>query len=180
MLKLSENCPRVYLAGSISKNCWRHTFIPGLRGVLVDRQGSPQPIDCGNFIYVGPFFVACDHGCSHGPATHGVTGDGCGSSDAWTREEIYRRNNAAIQSADALIAYITRYDCIGTVWEIAFAQDRGIPTYLVFAPEIDTNEFWVPRMRTARLRAGLTTAKVEGLPAVVRAIVGLIGRRSGR
>jgi hypothetical protein len=181
MLKLSEICPRVYLAGSISKNCWRHTLVPGLRGALTDTHTLPKPIDCGLFTYTGPFFVACDHGCSHGPATHGVAGyNGCGSVEALTRGEVFRRNCAAIESADIVIAYITRYDCVGTVWEIAYAQDRGIPTYLVFAAGIDAKEFWVPGVRAAQLRPGLTTATVEELPAVVSAIIRLAGRRGGR
>lgn len=180
MLKVSENYVRVYLAGKISKNCWRHTLVTGLRGAHEDVCTTPQTPECEAFIYTGPFFVACDHACSHGPTTHGAGDDGCGSVDAPTRDEVFRRNCAAIESADIVIAYIDTYDCIGTVWEIAYAQDRGIPTYLVFAPEIDAKEFWVPRMRAVRLRAALTKATVEGLPAVVGAIIGLIGRRGGR
>jgi len=180
MLKLSENCPRVYLAGKISKNCWRHTLVPGLRGAHEDVCRSPQTPEREAFIYTGPFFVACDHACSHGPTTHGAGYDGCGSVEAPTRGEVFRRNCAAIESADIAIAYINTYDCIGTVWEIAYAQDRGIPIYLVFAPEIDANEFWVPRMRAARLHAGLTTATVEELPEVVSAIIRLAWRRGGR
>jgi hypothetical protein len=168
--------PRIYFAGKITPNCWRHDLVPSLRG----SSWSDAPLDCGSFSYVGPIFISCDHRCGHGGGTHGAGGGGCLEGDAPTKAAIFNWNNEAIESADALIAYIDAYDCIGTVWEISFAQDRGIPTYLVFAPWIDVDEFWVPRMRAKRLSAALTTATVERLPAVVSAIVSLIGRRGGR
>lgn len=168
--------PRVYLAGKITPNCWRHQLVPRLRG----SSWSDTPLDCGSFFYVGPIFISCSHRCAHGNGTHGADGGGCLEGDVPTKEAIFTWNNAAIDNADALIAYINTYDCIGTVCEITYAQDRDIPTYLVFAPEINAKEFWVPRMRAVRLRAALTKATVEGLPAVVGAIIGLIGRRGGR
>ena len=66
--------PALYLAGKIGKNDWRHPLIPGLR----ERTWSDGPIITPTYEYVGPFFVACSHGCAHGPNSHGVIGgEGC-------------------------------------------------------------------------------------------------------
>jgi hypothetical protein len=74
--------PTVYLAGKIGRNDWRHELVPELRGTVNGDCLDPEPvlfdptlrIDCGDFVYVGPFFVSCDHGCFHGPASHGAVG----------------------------------------------------------------------------------------------------------
>ena len=166
------NKPRVYLAGKIAKNCWRHTLVPRLRGALTYGYMVPQPIDCETFIYTGPFFASCDHGCTHGEATHGTGRGGCVNAEAPTREEVFRRNNLAIASADIVIAYISAYDCIGTVWEIAFAQHRKIPVYMIFHPDIDRPEFWVPAMLAEPPVAHLSrTVTKDHLPSVVKRVI---------
>ena len=95
-----------------------------------------------------------------------------GSPDAPTREEVFRRNNAAIASADIVIAYITAYDCIGTVWEIAFAQSRGIPVYILFHPDIDRLEFWYVSMLAEPSTAHLSRSVTEDqLPSAVERVI---------
>ena len=49
--------PRVYLAGTMVKNDWRHYLVPGLR----EHDGSDGSLELPDFTYVGPFFVSCDH-----------------------------------------------------------------------------------------------------------------------
>ena len=70
-----NNVPTLYLAGKISKPDWRFGPVPAL-----DRD-YPEPLDtpihCSRFIYVGPFFIGCDHACGHGPSTHGVAKNSC-------------------------------------------------------------------------------------------------------
>lgn len=91
---------KVYLAGKINKNDWRHGIVNGLGdyptgpGVCGDDGASipdywPVLIDSinpdgkdfstalakelflGKFSYVGPYPIGCDHGCFHGQNTHG-------------------------------------------------------------------------------------------------------------
>ena len=131
------NMPRIYLAGKISKNCWRHNLIPALRGW----EWEEGPLPAGAFTYVGPFFVACDHGCRHRPGTHGASGMGCDGENI-TRASVFKRNQAALSSADIVFAYIESPDCPGTIAEIGWAASRGIPVYLFFAPGVDHDDFW--------------------------------------
>lgn len=70
---------KIYLAGKIWPNCWRHRIVSGLRSAIVTGDGSTMhewPIlegaISGLHDYVGPFFVSCDHGCAHGLQSHGV------------------------------------------------------------------------------------------------------------
>lgn len=83
---------KIYLAGKISKNDWRHkvvehlrgTFIGGCpssgemsisRGIAKDEEYPSWPIlknaVFGVFDYSGPYFVCDDHGCWHGDNSHG-------------------------------------------------------------------------------------------------------------
>lgn len=88
---------KIYLGGKVEKNCWRHKIVDGLRGK--DWDDGPLPcavhIDGESFDYAGPFFVSCDHGCYHGPQTHGCLGqnvteecDGEQIDTGWTHDCI--------------------------------------------------------------------------------------------
>ena len=73
---------RIYLAGKITKNGWRKEIVPQLRSAwgapCLDaadwRDIDPLEFYLGgvHFHYVGPYFVGCDHGCFHGPNSHGI------------------------------------------------------------------------------------------------------------
>jgi hypothetical protein len=65
---------KFYLAGKVSKNCWRHTLVRDLRDAMALDGGCeestrlprrfPVMTDAvdGGHDYVGPCFVGCDHG----------------------------------------------------------------------------------------------------------------------
>jgi hypothetical protein len=77
-----------YLAGKIAKNDWRHALVKPtrassspswtLRGVISQDEVHHPWLEAlyeaieGRDHYVGPFFVADDHGCFHGSGTHGA------------------------------------------------------------------------------------------------------------
>lgn len=75
---------KIYLAGKIAKNDWRHDIVNDLRGagdVHSEIESYNLGDKCwpilrqsilGKHDYVGPYFVACDHGCYHGDSSHGV------------------------------------------------------------------------------------------------------------
>ena len=130
--------PALYLAGKIGKNDWRHDLIPNLRGHL----WAAGPIVKPTYQYVGPFFVACSHGCAHRPNSHGVIGgEGCFES-SMTQRWVISNNNAALAAADLVFAYITATDCHGTLFEIGYASALGKRIIVAFAPEIDAADFW--------------------------------------
>lgn len=75
---------RVYFAGKVRKNCWRHELVPNLGGVHhgccgedhVEGDGLWRAVETNikRCCTVGPFFVADDHGCYHGDGQHGWLG----------------------------------------------------------------------------------------------------------
>lgn len=148
--------PRVYIAGKIGKNDFRHAIIPRLR----EWRHEYGSLACGGFTYVGPFFSSCDHGCRHGPSSHGVTGNGC-EEPIETREGVYTRNQTALYSADLVFAYIDATDCHGTLFELGCAKMADIPVTLTFAPGIDIDDFWYARQASAKQRGTSVYARAD-------------------
>jgi hypothetical protein len=78
MLSKGKN---IYLAGKIRKNDWRESIIPDIKywieghDIRSIESIANWPILEGvikeKYNYTGPFFVSCDHGCYHGPNSHG-------------------------------------------------------------------------------------------------------------
>lgn len=138
--------PRLYLAGKIGKNDWRHKLVPGLRG----REWKDGPIITPDFKYVGPFFKSCDHGCNHGPNSHGATSDIESGESPYTQADVFRNNNAAMDSADLIFVYINALDCFGTLVEIGRATAQIFPARIViaFAPGIPAADFWYGTLQT--------------------------------
>lgn len=131
--------PRIYIAGKVGKNDFRHQLVRGLRG----HDPASGPLDCGAFVYTGPFFEACDHGCRHGNSTHGVLGTGCNPASPWaTRQAVHERNTAALKAADGVFAYIETGDAYGSLVEIGMAQLRGVPLRVLFAPGAPLDDMW--------------------------------------
>ena len=157
--------PRIYFAGKITANCWRHDLVPQLRGW----QQASGPIDCGRFIYTGPFFVSCDHKCRHGDATHGVLGIGCEPELEETREAVFEKNQAALQSSSRVFAYIASPNCYGTLIELGWAARAGIPVFIVFAPSVDHEDFWYAQQLSRRAIFSPIIATRSGLPELFRA-----------
>lgn len=133
----------LYLAGKIGKNDWRHDLVPRLR----NQTWNDGPIETDSFSYVGPFFIACDHGCSHGSNKHGMVQE-C-TEPFYTREDVIKLNLAALAKADLVFAYITAPDCYGTIMEIGWAIATGKRVVMAFAPDIAVDDFWFSAMQCA-------------------------------
>lgn len=130
--------PAVYLAGKIDEKDWRHDLVPDLRGHL----WADGPIDTGLYRYVGPFFVSCDHRCNHRPSSHGAAaGYGIGESE-FTRADVIRNNNQALEAADLVFAYVSSPDCYGTLHELGWVVRAGKRVAVVFAPGMPVDDFW--------------------------------------
>ena len=156
--------PSIYIAGKIAKDDFRQNLVPGLRGW----EAMEGPIECDGFDYVGPFFRSCDHGCYHQPGSHGLAASGCGGIEI-THRQVFDRNQAALVSADMLLAFIDAPDCYGTLVEIGWAACTGIPIYLAFAPGIDHAELWYAQMASASPVTSLVT-KSDLAAFIARAI----------
>lgn len=148
--KTVRRIPNIYLAGKIRKHCWRHRLVSGLRDHAWNDGELPQD----NFVYVGPFFVGCDHGCFHNKNSHGavaIRGDNaCPGRDVHAdfdcpHLEVANLCLSAVTRADLLFCYIDSKDCFGTLVEIGYAIAHNVPVVIAFAPgyaSATDNDFW--------------------------------------
>lgn len=140
LISLLDEPPKVYLAGKIRKHCWRHTLVSGLR----NHHWTDGPLNQDDFLFIGPFFVSCDHGCYHKPNKHG-NGVGCTPDLDTTKKSVVRLCLKAIDEADLVFCYVDAKDCYGTIAEIGYAHARKKRIVIALAPEvagIKENEFW--------------------------------------
>jgi hypothetical protein len=131
---------KVYVAGKIRKT---RDPLHSQWGVT-DRDSylTAEPIVLDeHWTYVGPFSIGCDHGCYHGPATHGAGREGCGDTPP-SPNEIFCQCLKQICECDIFVAYIDSMDCYGTLSEIGFATSHGKPIFIVYDPKIDTEQLW--------------------------------------
>lgn len=133
---------KVYYAGKIGKNDWRHDIFENLRRVDIEEiESCVKYLTISDIIYNGPYFIACDHGCYHGNSTHGVgigkASEHCCCCVNETKEEkAYDDCLSYIRSSDIVFAYIDSMDCYGTISEIGYAKAIGKPIYIA----LDSNE----------------------------------------
>jgi hypothetical protein len=153
--------PIVYMAGKISKNDWRRYILGGVRsGSLTPAHPEEKrlfdptfTLVYPDFLYGGPFFLSCDHGCAHGPASHGVdaTGDSvCISAGSLsiTPQKIFAINLLRINRADYVFAFINEMDCYGTLVELGLASQAGKHITVAFGANLsdkDMRELWMVR-----------------------------------
>lgn len=131
---------KVYLAGKIRKNCWRHTLVTGLRTHHWDQGDLPQ----ATFTYVGPHFVSCDHGCAHQPTQHGAE-NSCVLDDSVPRQEVVQLCFTALQNSDLVFCYLDSRDCYGTLVEIGYAIALKKVVVIALSEKLDRlaqNEHW--------------------------------------
>jgi hypothetical protein len=153
-MRMSFDAPvhAVYLAGKVAKNDWRHDVVPGLRGALYesDVQLAPFPNEtlflAKNVSYTGPFFVSDDHGCSHGPGSHGNGIDGCLAAyvtdAACSRLAVAERCRAGIERSNVIFVWLDDTTAFGTLVEIGIAAAMKKRVW-IYAPEnFDTSEMW--------------------------------------
>ena len=169
-LRPAPRAPRVYLAGKIAKNLpWRTaalgdlTFLDPNRGwadygrgvyeteraldpdffMTAHNMSLPSRVTGPRlFTLVGPFFVGCDHGCSHGLGMHAVAScnDGMELDVQETRARVLKANFARIKSADLVFVHIDETDCFGTLVEIGYARGVGVPVHLHFGDKISAED----------------------------------------
>jgi hypothetical protein len=129
----------IYCAGKIGINCWRLDVVTGLQNALRqlrwDRNSPEWPIlpeaVVGGFDYVGPFF---DPGMYDGHAPHAfwtpLSGD---------RQRVQMLCRSAIRRADLFFVWLDTLDTHGTLTEIGWAYDDGVPIHVAvlrgFDPE---------------------------------------------
>jgi hypothetical protein len=134
--------PKIYLAGKIHNQGWRHKIVSGLDLQDWDKGELIQ----NDFIYVGPFFVNCNHGCYSAESSH-LSTTGCSPDRDLSRKETAQLCREAVQKADLVFCYIESKDCYGTISEIELAHTLGIKVVIAFAPGVaspQNNDMWFP------------------------------------
>ncbi len=135
---------RIYLAGKIAKNDWRHDLVPMLRKTYsfndIDewaKEWTPTPMYRKDFHYVGPYFVSCDHGCAHGENNHGAGANDAGCIEPMfpyrphymqqaIQEDVMIRCRQAICDCDVFFAWLeSPCTAYGTLVEIGLAAALG-------------------------------------------------------
>lgn len=142
--EITEN-HSVYFAGKINKNGWR----TGWGELIFEYAENIENLTSFEYkindemTYTGPIFLSCDHGCYHGPGSHGVAagGYGCGAKGI-QREDVLYICKSQIERAEILFAYIDSADCFGTIAEIGFAYAIGKDIFIVFSNEELKEEMW--------------------------------------
>jgi hypothetical protein len=155
-----------YCCGKISKNDWRHPLTGyALRDtnypLLAYRRGEVPIIRDGlgrGLHYAGPYFIGCDHGCSHGHHTHGASANmeficdenfdfnedtkpfhaGTFSIDENEEHssigkyatEVAKNCLTSIAHASVVFAWIDDLTAYGSIAELGFAHALKIPIWL--------------------------------------------------
>jgi hypothetical protein len=144
----------IYFAGKIGHTDWRHELVERATGqsrILRDSDG-PFEFSMGRHqvTYQGPFFCSCDHGCFHGPHTHGVGLDihvGCPAArsphDVFADGgAVYFESLAAIDRSEWVFAFINDPTCFGTLFELGYARARGKALILCFSEKRLDRDMW--------------------------------------
>jgi len=116
-----------YFAGKITANCWRHTLVDGFKCYDNESlcQGFIKSAINGVHNYVGPFFIRCDHSCSHVSGHHGMH-EGCSGGEIPSGRAVAFHNCISnIHHADVVFAWIDSCDCYGTIAEVGMAFGLG-------------------------------------------------------
>jgi nucleoside 2-deoxyribosyltransferase len=127
---------RVYLAGKIRKNDWRHVLFPRLRASKILDGMPKREVWEGSIVYSGPFFVSCGHGCAHGENEHGcgVRGTGCFCRERTEQERIQARTAneciRGIDNANFIFCWIEELTAFGTIFELGYARATNKPIFV--------------------------------------------------
>lgn len=145
----------IYLAGKISKNCWRHGIVKGPMAGLgscgdsLPFENPPEIVPSSIFglhHFTGPFFIGCDHGCFHGRQTHGAIpnkGFQLGAAELSSPQiKAWARCMKGIRLCDLFFAWIDSDDCHGTLAEIGYAAGIGKFVSVFFDASKNTNALW--------------------------------------
>lgn len=152
---------KIYLAGKVGKNCWRHAVVQGQGVSIGDDEAccgaagdTPLPqwpilrrAIFGKHDYVGPYFITCDHGCFHGRDSHGSVAEfGHGVrmelKDDLRRNSVRQRCLEVIHNADLVFAWIYNKTCYGTLAELGFAKALGKQIVVAMPRDFNPNDLW--------------------------------------
>lgn len=173
---------KVFFAGKVEKNGFRHEIVPNLRDCLqagnVEAEGDAPGLNHWidferegvRFCYTGPFPIGCDHGCYHGDTTHGygLRVGGCShiKKPPVSRRKLYNKCLSSIRHSDILFVWIECLTCFGTLVEIGKAS---IPIVIGIKEGLDTSELWFALEAASQIIVAPTAEEAfcEAVPKMV-------------
>jgi hypothetical protein len=155
---------KIYAAGKIEKNGWRHQLFPISDGHDYAAPLPPWPDQVliptlPGAVYVGPHFLSDDHGCFHGANSHGVAaGDSaCGGAyPGMSRPDVVKRCLSAIEQATHVFAWIEDSTVYGTLVELGYARALGKHVHLYMSETCpDAQDMWFAAQITTTVESTL-------------------------
>lgn len=143
-----RNCePSFYAVGKIAKNGWRDAFDIAMPNDWGEYVGAAPATTQFGFDYLGPFFIRCDHGCTHRTESHGTYSNCQAGSDEFRPKAVFRRSERQIQRAGFVLVWAgIAEDALDTAYgslvEVGIAHALNKPILLVHHPEADLRPFW--------------------------------------
>lgn len=152
--------PLVYAAGKIhkSRTDWRPDCAHQIGGCIegwdgCTEYGANDAQDLTDLVctfhasgivanYVGPYSIGCDHGCFHGPATHGALST-IDNPERQERVRIIRRSLVQIDRCDLFFAWLGGDDgetAHGTLVELGYARAEG--KFVAIGTDRPIREMW--------------------------------------
>lgn len=140
----------VYMAGKISKNDWRHNLIGKIDNDNIGRhdywgiwnnnkKGEYISFD-DKLIYTGPFFISCDHGCSHGESTHGAGESACIENKYPSKKELFNGCLEQIGKSDYVFCWLDDLTAYGTLFELGIAHEKKKKIFLAINKKLEPQD----------------------------------------
>lgn len=145
--------PSFYAIGKIAKNGWRNAFSVDMPGSWEEYLAATSVRTHYGFTYRGPFFIRCDHACTHGNETHS-TYSICTAAVSLTEEgggfrpgRVFRHSERQIQQAGFVLVWAgvgedSLTSAYGSLVEIGIAHALGKPILFVHHPQANLRDFW--------------------------------------
>lgn len=156
MSRKTDSRPKIYLAGKITGDNWRH-FISDLESKHYFRalgETIPNGSNCeeykdieffaDDYIITGPHSIGCDHSCFHRmKSKHASTGE-CVAGVGYRIEEeyVYESCIHQIEKSDIVFSYINSLDAFGTFAEIGYAAACKKFIFILFKNEKIADDLW--------------------------------------
>jgi hypothetical protein len=136
--------PKIYFSGKISKYDWRQELLNFDMGRwdyfgIWDNDNKYKYPEVENFTYTGPFFISCDHGCSHGESTHGAGDNACIENNP-SKKEIFDHCLKQIKDSEYMFCWINKLDCYGTLLELGVAHTLNKKIFIAIDKSLENEE----------------------------------------
>jgi hypothetical protein len=139
--------PSFYAIGKIAKNGWREAFDIAMPGDWEEYVNAATVPTYFSFNYTGPFFIRCDHGCTHSTASHATCSICQSGGYEFRPSRVFRRSVRQIRQAGFVLVWAGVSEgaldtAHGSLVEIGIAHALGKPILLAHHPHANLRDFW--------------------------------------